>query len=148
MGSGSPRIRSSGCSRRNWAAGPCWTLAYTRSRLQAWCLASRRGSRNRAAIYGTAARLEIDGWFYTPTAFRVIARDGAELERFEQPYEGRGLRGEAAEVGRCLRAGLLESPLLPLDETYTIMQAMDEVRRQIGFAYPPACSRPRPRGRA
>jgi predicted dehydrogenase len=95
-------------------------------------------SGNPAAIYGTAARIEIDGWFYTPTAFRVIARDGAELERFEQPYDGRGLRGEAAEVGRCLRAGLLESPLLPLDETYTIMQAMDEVRRQIGLSYPPA----------
>jgi predicted dehydrogenase len=95
-------------------------------------------SGNPAAIYGTAARIEIDGWFYTPTAFRVIARDGTELERFDQPYEGRGLRGEAAEVGRCLRAGLLESPLLPLDETYTIMQAMDEVRRQIGLAYPPA----------
>jgi predicted dehydrogenase len=95
-------------------------------------------SGNPAAIYGTAARIEIDGWFYTPTAFRVIARDGTELERFEEPYEGRGLRGEAAEVGRCLRAGLLESPLLPLEETYTIMQAMDEVRRQIGLSYPPA----------
>jgi hypothetical protein len=66
----------------------------------------------------------------------VIARDGTELERFEQPYEGHGLRAEAAEVGRCLRAGLLESPLLPLDETYTIMQAMDEVRQQIGLSYP------------
>jgi predicted dehydrogenase len=96
----------------------------------------RAASGNPAAIYGTAARIEIDGWFYTPTAFRVIARDGAELERFEEPYEGRGLRGEAAEVGRCLRAGLRESPLLPLEETYTIMQAMDEVRRQIGLSYP------------
>jgi hypothetical protein len=95
-------------------------------------------SGNPAAIYGTAARIEIDGWFYTPTTFRVIARDGAELEHFEQPYEGRGLRREAAEVGRCLRAGLLESPLLPLDETYTIMQAMDEIRRQTGLPYPPA----------
>jgi hypothetical protein len=68
----------------------------------------------------------------------VIARDGTELERYEEPYEGNGLRGEAAEVARCLRAGLLESPLLPLDETYTIMQAMDEIRRQIGLSYPPA----------
>ena len=98
----------------------------------------RAASGNPAAIYGTAARMEIDGWFYTPTTFRVIARDGAELERFDQPYTGRGLRGQAAEVGRCLRAGLLESPLMPLDETYTIMQAMDEVRRQIGLSYPPA----------
>jgi hypothetical protein len=28
--------------------------------------------------------------------------------------------------------------LLPLDETYTIMQAMDEVRRQTGLSNPPA----------
>jgi predicted dehydrogenase len=96
----------------------------------------RAASGNPAAVYGTAARIEIDGWFYTPTSFRVIARDGTELERFEQPYAGRGLRAEAAEVGRCLRAGLLESPLLPLDETYTIMQTMDEVRRQTGLSYP------------
>ncbi len=93
---------------------------------------------NPAAIYGTAARIEIDGWFYTPAAFRVIARDGTGLERYEQPHEGRGLRGQAAEVGRCLRAGLLESPLLPLDETYTIMQAMDEVRRPTALPCPPA----------
>jgi len=95
-------------------------------------------SGNPAAIYGTAARIETDGWFCTPAAFRVIARDGTELEHFEQPYEGRGLRGQAAEAGRCLRAGLPESPLLPLDETSTIMQAMDEVRRQIGLSCPPA----------
>jgi predicted dehydrogenase len=98
----------------------------------------RAASGNPAAIYGTAARIEIDGWFYTPTTFRVIARGGEELERFDQPYEGRGQRGEAAEVGRCLRAGMLESPLMPLGETYTIMQTMDEIRRQIGLAYPPS----------
>ena len=33
----------------------------------------RAASGNPAAIYGTAARIEIDGWFYTPTTFRVIA---------------------------------------------------------------------------
>jgi len=27
---------------------------------------------------------------------------------------------------------------MPLDETYMIMQTMDEVRRQIGLSYPPA----------
>jgi predicted dehydrogenase len=97
----------------------------------------RAASGNPAAIYGTAARIEIDGWFYTPTTFRMIARDGTELERYGQPYAGRGLRGQAAEVARCLRAGLTESPLLPLEETYTIMQAMDEIRRQIGLSYPP-----------
>jgi len=45
------------------------------------------------------------------------------------------LRHEAAEVGRCLQAGLTESPLLPLEETLAIMGTLDEVRRQIGLDY-------------
>ena len=92
-------------------------------------------SNNPAAIYGTEARLEIAGWFYTPTTFRVVSRDGTELERFDVPDPGRGMQHEAAEVGRCLRAGLTESPLLPLDETVAIMDTLDEVRRQIGLDY-------------
>src|SRR3954469_1721769 len=31
-------------------------------------------SNNPAVIYGTEARLEIDGWFYTPTSLRVVSR--------------------------------------------------------------------------
>jgi predicted dehydrogenase len=93
-------------------------------------------SANWAAINGSAARLEIDGWFYTPTTFRVVSRDGELLESYQPDEPGHGLRYQAAEVGRCLRAGLTESPLLPLDETLSIMQTMDEVRRQIGLTYP------------
>jgi predicted dehydrogenase len=93
-------------------------------------------SNNPAAIYGTEARVEIDGWFYQPNTFRVIARDGRELERYAEPHVGHGLRHEAAEVGRCLRLGLTESPLLPLAETLSIMGTLDEVRRQIGLTYP------------
>ncbi|MEO8889020.1 MAG: Gfo/Idh/MocA family oxidoreductase [Jatrophihabitantaceae bacterium] len=92
-------------------------------------------SNNPAAIYGSEARLEIDGWFYTPTTFRVTARDGTVLESYDVPDGGQGLRYEAAEVGRCLRAGLTESPLLPLEETLAVMRSLDEVRRQIGLDY-------------
>jgi predicted dehydrogenase len=95
-------------------------------------------SNNPAAIYGTEARVEIDGWFYQPNSFRVISRDGRELERYDEPHVGHGLRHEAAEVGRCLRLGLTESPLLPLAETLSIMGTLDEIRRQIGLTYPPS----------
>jgi|CZKW01.1.fsa_nt_gi predicted dehydrogenase len=91
---------------------------------------------NTAVINGTEARLELAGWFYQPTTLRVISRDGSEIERYEDRQQGTGLRHEAAEVGRCLRAGLTESPLLPLDETLSIMEAMDEIRSQIGLSYP------------
>ena len=92
-------------------------------------------SNNPAAIYGTEARLEIDGWFYTPGGFTVTAHDGTVLERYESPLAGRGMQYEAAEVGRCLAEGLLESPVLPLEETVSIMRTLDEIRGQIGLDY-------------
>ena len=47
-----------------------------------------------------------------------------------------GLHYEACEAARCISNGLLESPLLPLDETVSIMRILDEVRRQLGVTYP------------
>ena len=92
---------------------------------------------NRAVIVGTEARIEIDSVFYAPTTFTLIGRDGMVQERFDQPQaEGRGMQHEAAEVMRCIRAGKLESDVLPLRETLAIMETLDEIRRQIGLVYP------------
>lgn len=90
---------------------------------------------NWACVNGTEARIEIEGVFYTPSRFRLISRDG-DVEQFDFPHEGHGLRHQAATVGRCLRAGLTESDALPLDESIAIMETMDEIRRQIGLTYP------------
>ncbi len=85
---------------------------------------------------GTEARLEIDGWFYPPTSFRVIDHDEQVLETFATPADGRGMQYQAAEVNRCLLAGLTESPTLPLEETLQIMDVLDEIRSQLGLHYP------------
>jgi predicted dehydrogenase len=90
---------------------------------------------NRAFVIGTDARVEIDHVFYAPTTFTVIGRDGS-VEPYDEPHDGGGLRHEAAEVMRCVRAGKLESDIMPLDETVAIIETLDEVRRQIGLAYP------------
>ena len=82
-----------------------------------------------ATIVGTQGRLEIDGPFYAPGGFTVTPRQGTPW-RYDEPHEGLGLRHEAAEVVRCLREGLTESKVLPLDETVSIMRTLDEVRRQ------------------
>jgi predicted dehydrogenase len=92
----------------------------------------RGKSPTRAAIVGTDARIEIEGDFYAPMPWTLIPR-GGEPQRFEPPPEQRkGLRYEADEVARCLDAGLLESPGMPLDETVAIMRTMDAVRAQSG----------------
>jgi predicted dehydrogenase len=98
----------------------------------------RGQSECHAAIVGREGRIEIDGVFYRPTSFRVVRRDGrsdGEVTTYSFDEPGHGLRHQAAEVARCVRAGLTESPALPLEETVAIMETLDEVRRQIGLRY-------------
>ncbi|MEV5720677.1 Gfo/Idh/MocA family oxidoreductase [Amycolatopsis mediterranei] len=83
-------------------------------------------SPTTATIVGTDARIEIDGPFYAPASFTLIPREG-ERSRFDYVDEGRGLRHQADEVALRLAAGETESPLMPLDETVSIMTTMDEV---------------------
>lgn len=52
------------------------------------------------------------------------------------PCQGNGYNYEAAEVQSCLRAGKLESDIMPLAETLQIMQAMDTLRREWHLQYP------------
>jgi predicted dehydrogenase len=90
-----------------------------------------------AAVCGTQARLEIDGDFYGPRAVvRLVANDGTELDRFANEDTEHGLHFEAAEVARRITAGEVESPLMPHAETLTIMDALDDIRAQIGVRYP------------
>jgi predicted dehydrogenase len=89
----------------------------------------RAKSPTRASIVGTDARIEIAGDFYAPTNITLIPRHGVETS-IESAHEGRGLRHQADEVARRLAAGDLESPLMPLDETISIMETMDTVLAQ------------------
>jgi predicted dehydrogenase len=89
----------------------------------------RAKSPTRASIVGTDAMIKIDGDFYAPAAVTLVPRHG-EPTRADTAHEGRGLRHEADEVARRLAAGDLESPLMPLDETISIMKTIDTVRAQ------------------
>ena len=89
----------------------------------------RAKSPTRAAIVGRDARIEVEGDFYAPAAVTLIPRQGDPV-RVESVHEGRGLRHQADEVARRLAAGDVESPLMPLDETISIMETMDTVLAQ------------------
>ena len=85
-------------------------------------------------MFGTHGRIEIEGRFYAPTRFTVVRDDGTRWT-----YDGMvdaGMQYEAAEVARCVAAGLSESPLMTWQGTLEVMRTMDEVRRQIGLTYP------------
>jgi predicted dehydrogenase len=88
-----------------------------------------------AAITGSRGRIELPNPFYRPGQV-ALHRDGAEPELLPADPHGGGYQYEAAEVQRCLRAGLLESPLVPHAATLEVMGLLDTVRAQIGVNYP------------
>jgi predicted dehydrogenase len=63
----------------------------------------------------------------------LIRRDTTSFVHYAS---GQGYQFEAAEVMRCLRAGLLESPVMPLDETLAILETTDALRRSWALTYP------------
>ncbi len=90
---------------------------------------------NTASITGTKGRIDIADWADGRLPAKLTLLDGT-TQNLEFPREGKGLRFQAAEVGRCLRAGETESPVMPLDETLSIMRTLDLMREQIGLRYP------------
>ncbi len=87
----------------------------------------------RATITGTLGRIELPRHFYKPESYTVVRGDQAQ--ETQVPVRGNGLGYEAEEVMRCLRAGLLESPLIPHAATLDVMRTLDQAREQLGVAY-------------
>jgi predicted dehydrogenase len=91
---------------------------------------------NTAAIIGTDGYIEIDSVWYSATTFTAYDSSGKVIERFEQPVISRGMQYEAFALEKLVADGVLEGAELPPSESVEIMETLDEVRRQIGLAYP------------
>jgi predicted dehydrogenase len=90
---------------------------------------------NAVSVTGTEGRIVLPRAWGRTSPVELTRLDGT-VESTELPHEGHGLRHQAAELGRCLRAGLTESPVIPLDETLSVMRTLDLVRERIGLRYP------------
>lgn len=87
-----------------------------------------------AFISGTKGWIQVKDPFYKPTQL-VLHLNGEDAQTFEFPIESTGYQFEAAEVMSCIRAGKLESDVMPLAETLALMQLMDEIREPWGVKY-------------
>ena len=88
-----------------------------------------------AVLLGTEGNIRIHSPWWVPSRM-TLTRKGQDSELIEVPFEGNGYNYEAAEVADCIRNGKTESSTMPLDETLSIMQTMDEARAQWGLKYP------------
>jgi predicted dehydrogenase len=91
---------------------------------------------NTAMVIGTAGRIQFDAVWYTPTTVTVFDARGRVVERLEPTETSRGMQYQAAELERLVAAGDLGGSILPPAESVSIMETLDEVRRQIGLVYP------------
>lgn len=81
--------------------------------------------------------------FYRPTqvSLRVYALDpktGAASDLRKAKWDARivgGFQYQAAEAARCIRAGLLESPVVPWNATLAVQEMMDAALAQVGVTY-------------
>lgn len=110
-------------------------LGYNGGALAILSTAVRTDTPQEGFILGTEGSIHVHAPFWKATQVTLaLAGDGSET--LEIPHEGNGYNYQAAEVMRCLREGLPESPVMPLDETLSIMETLDRIREQWGLRYP------------
>ena len=95
----------------------------------------RTTTPQETTIMGTKGMIRLHAPFWCGTKATVTLEEQPPQD-FEMPMEGNGYNYEAAEVARCVRAGLVESPVMPHEESLSIMETMDAIRAQWGLKYP------------
>ena len=96
--------------------------------------AIRAATPQEARVMGTEGNIRICAPWWQPEKLILTGANGEETFSSKLPHNGYAY--EAAEVMRCLEEGRLESPLMPLEETLSIMKTLDTCRAQWGLEYP------------
>ena len=113
----------------------CISLSFSNGRMAnlqagALCLNDRQG-----IINGTEGYIRVDN-VNCPEQIDVY-RNYELVKRITKPTDMiTGYEYQVMECRRCIEAGLNESPLMPHAETISIMQQMDNLRKQWGVTYP------------
>ena len=110
-------------------------FGYPGGRLAVLTCATRTNAPHEALVLGEKGQIKLHEAWWKPSSL-TLAVAGQPEQHIETPATGNGYNYEAAEVGRCLRAGRLESDIMPLDETLAIARTLDQVRAQWGLRYP------------
>ena len=109
-------------------------LGYDEGQLAILSCAIRTSTPREARILGTEGTIHIPGFWHATSATLDVS--GKDAEQIEIPLDGNGYNYEAIEVMHCLRAGKLESDIMTLDESFSIMETMDKIRAHWGLKYP------------
>ena len=92
----------------------------------------------QVSIAGTGGRIDIPPRFHHAERV-VLTREGAEPEEIlaegELAMDGHGFAHQVREVQRCLRTGLIESPVMPWADTLSVMSTMETALHALGIEH-------------
>ena len=90
-----------------------------------------------ADIFGTKGRIRLTNRFYEPSAtiqyYPDIITSRTIIPIEKEP--GWGYQHEIRHVNECLKKGLTESPVWSLNDTLSLMQTLDRIRKEMGLFY-------------
>lgn len=109
-------------------------LGYDKGEMAVLSCAINTPTPKEARIIGNKGSIYIPDFSRATKA--TLSVIGEVPEEFEMPLDGNGYNYEAAAAMDCLRRGDQENSLMPLDETLSIMEIMDELRGQWKLRYP------------
>jgi len=117
-----------------------FNLRHARGGLAQGLCSLRSTTPCHAMVLGTDGRIEVTPPFYAAQQLRLArgtrASEETPVEVIDRPWRGSRYVAQVEEVHRCLRAGLAESPVMPLDESVALVGWMDTMRAQFGLRYP------------
>lgn len=109
-------------------------LGYDTGQIANLFCAIRTETENEARIIGTQGAIHIPDFSQATAA--TLFRTGSDPLHLQLPFKSNGFEYQAMAVMTCLGAGELESSVMPLQESLSIMETMDTLRAQWGLEYP------------
>ncbi len=109
------------------------TMVYSDGQISQFTCSFLVDGANDFQIYGTEGRIRIHPNFWCATEATLIKGDQQETKH--EPFRATGFEYEIEEAMRCIRAGMLESPGMPHEDTFANMKLMDAIRAEAGLKY-------------
>lgn len=96
------------------------------------------GSEKMVSLYllGTKGRITMQKeFFFQAQEAELLDFDNHVLESFQGPFIKNGYEFEAQEVMDCLKQGVTESSMVPLDSSLAVMRILDQCRETAGYHF-------------
>ncbi|HMP75563.1 MAG TPA: Gfo/Idh/MocA family oxidoreductase [Kiritimatiellia bacterium] len=98
------------------------------------CNSLRVRLANAFVLYGSEGTMTLAANFWDCTTVRLDVNGETITKTF--PHRVNGFEYQIEAAHEALRAGAIESPVIPHAATLRVLRTMDEIRRQIGLVYP------------